>query len=141
MLLFFKTKFPWGEPTNFQDKIVFDIKIHAIRRDLLRQWENGRIINCATRTRTKNYNCFAKRICEGIQEILILTVEHEVKIVTIENFITETKFKTKFVYRKLSDRAIDLLAKNEGFDSTSDFWRWFDKPFAGIIIHWTELRY
>tara|TARA_R110000822_G_scaffold14427_6_gene50814 strand:+ start:10931 stop:11452 length:522 start_codon:yes stop_codon:yes gene_type:complete len=36
---------------------------------------------------------------------------------------------------------IEVIAHNDGFDSTKDFFKWFDTDFTGDIIHWTNLKY
>ena len=36
---------------------------------------------------------------------------------------------------------IEVIARNDGFDSTKDFFKWFDADFTGDIIHWTNLKY
>ena len=33
------------------------------------------------------------------------------------------------------------LAKNDGFENEEDFWQWFNEPFSGVIIHWTNFVY
>jgi len=30
---------------------------------------------------------------------------------------------------------------NDGFESLQDFFNWFNKPFRGKIIHWTDFKY
>ena len=36
---------------------------------------------------------------------------------------------------------MELLAKNDGFESMDGFWAFFNEPYQGMIIHWTETRY
>ena len=42
---------------------------------------------------------------------------------------------------KTNIKRIKILAKNDGFDSVDDFFKWFDKDFNGKIIHWTNKKY
>lgn len=43
--------------------------------------------------------------------------------------------------RRLKPEEVEVLARNDGFDSISDFFKWFNKDFQGSIIHWTDLKY
>jgi hypothetical protein len=43
--------------------------------------------------------------------------------------------------RVITPEKIDELARNDGFDSTDQFFCYFDKDFSGRIIHWTNTRY
>lgn len=36
---------------------------------------------------------------------------------------------------------IEMLAHNDGFANSNDFFRWFKKDWSGFILHWTDLRY
>lgn len=40
--------------------------------------------------------------------------------------------------RRLSTDEVRKLAINDGFDSTHDFFQWFNRDFKGYIIHWTK---
>lgn len=40
--------------------------------------------------------------------------------------------------RRLSTDEVRKLAINDGFDSTHDFFQWFNQDFKGYIIHWTK---
>ena len=41
----------------------------------------------------------------------------------------------------LTNKQIEQLAKNDGFDSVQDFFNWFNEDFNGRIIHWTDFKY
>lgn len=43
--------------------------------------------------------------------------------------------------RFLSDSERELLAINDGFTSLKQFYKWFNEPFKGYILHWTNLIY
>lgn len=36
---------------------------------------------------------------------------------------------------------LQVLSRNDGFDSLEHFFTWFHDDFEGQIIHWTDLRY
>ena len=129
MILSFKKKFPWGKPTNFEEKIINWLKIHTLREDKFGRWNAGRVCQCATGVRTKKYNCFAVRSCVYIQAIQI-------------NYYGDNGYPDVIIDGDLlSQERIELLAKNDGFDSVEDFFKWFEEDFQGKIIHWTDLKY
>lgn len=33
------------------------------------------------------------------------------------------------------------LALNDGFESVKQFFQWFNEPFVGKLIHWTDSKY
>lgn len=137
MILSFKKKFPWGTETNFHRKIVFDkTKIHSIREDKSGRWKTGRLIHMAHGVRTKFYHCFYKDYCVSIQKIKIthFDVRKYKNTSSVRIWIDE-----KLFYDVSQD--IEKLAKNDGFDSVEDFFKWFDEDFKGKIIHWTDFRY
>jgi len=39
------------------------------------------------------------------------------------------------------DLSIELLAKNDGFESVEDFWKWFNVEKTFRCIHWTDFKY
>lgn len=118
-----------GFKKQFVDKILGGSKIHTIRRDQHNRWKTGNSIQFATGVRTKNYHCFKIGRCESYQIIQIV-------------YPGFTKFPQVFIDGFLiSDITFDQLIKNDGFDNAEDFYKWFDKSFEGIIIHWTKLRY
>lgn len=142
MMLNFKTAFPWGEPTNFDIKIIMCgkwvkpcigfvceipplAKLHTIRQDKSDRWHTGQLIHFARGARTKKYLCFANGSVQSTQKI---TINSSIASVAIDG-------------RELSSEEIAQLAINDGFDCIADFLRFFNKPFTGKLIHWTVLRY
>ena len=121
MVLSFKKQFP--------DLIMKGIKIHTIREDRFMRWHKGIKIHFATGVRTKNYNQFRDGECKGVQKVVILW-EGGVPIV----YIGGAEFPS-------TANQVALLAKNDGFESTEDFFKWFNKDFKGEIIHWTNFMY
>lgn len=114
---------------QFIESILQGSKIHTIREDKTNRWGAGRIIQAATGVRTKYYKQFFTSECKDIQEVCIL-IEH--KNVIIYDGRDQTY---------LCPESIERLAKNDGFKTVEDFWQWFDKPFKGKIIHWTNFKY
>ncbi len=134
MILGFKTKFPWKEPTNFKEKILEGIKIHTIRADPKGRWRPGMSIQMCYRG--KNYSILEEfnkghlhlQKCKAVQEITINTIKNPA-IITVDG-------------RQLGLAEHLLLAKNDGFEDIHEFYRWFNMvEFKGKIIHWGEYRY
>jgi hypothetical protein len=129
--------FPWGTPTQFEQKILSGTKIHTIREDRGYRWRPGMKIHLSTGIRTKHYRCFHETECVSIQPI---TIKHgpgdQVSV-----FISGLKFYHQMGALILNFDGMEQLAKNDGFEGVNDFFRWFDKDFQGRIIHWTDLKY
>jgi hypothetical protein len=131
MTLGYSTKFPWGGPTRFPEKIILGEKVHTIRQDLKKRWRQGRPIQHVTGNRTKLRDMFLENECDGVQTIKILfTKEAEVKRVIVDG-IDIPEWKT--------------IAENDGL-TVDQFTKWFysaseAEVFTGVIIHWTNLRY
>jgi hypothetical protein len=140
MNLSYKLNFPWGPPTNFPEKVMGDIKIHSMRSDPKRRWKKGKLIHHATGVRTPKYHCFLQNECTGTQETEIKHYYWKGNKVS-----TDVIIDGRLVYHKgiiVSDpETIEQLAKNDGFDSVEDFFKWFDSDFSGVIVHWTDFRY
>lgn len=117
---------------SFVESIKSGIKIHTIRADESGRWKPGQKIHFWRRNprNTKgNPYPFGESICKSVQTIGIDPVAKKVEIGLngIEN--------------ELSISGINLLAFQDGFNSVDEFWAWFNKPFYGKIIHWTEYMY
>ena len=131
MVLGFKVKFPWGEPTNFKEKILARTKIHTIRKR--GRWRAGLQLHMANGVRTIFYNQFnaGRRdlsTCTGTQDLEIIYKGPRIRVFIDRKEIT---------YMELLQ-----LAHNDGFDSTADFKRWFNTTQTDLqIIHWTGFRY
>lgn len=112
---------------QFIPKILDGSKIHTIRRDPERRWQKGVKIHFATGVRTKDYNQFHEGVCRFNQAI-------HIQGRTIHLGLNGGM-------HRLSEKGVDLLAKNDGFDSTDAFWEWFNEDFYGVIVHWTDFVY
>lgn len=126
MILNFKTQIN-GVPTNFKEKILSGQKIHTIRKK--GRWKAGDTIHFSTGARSKNYECFNLDGVKCVQSI-------EIKL---------HDFNTLSVV-KIDGREVGLkeqleLAKNDGFDSHSDFKNWFKDGGEFDLIHWTDKKY
>ncbi|WP_185284952.1 hypothetical protein [Elizabethkingia anophelis] len=175
MILSFKTQIN-GKPTFFQEKIfagliknkiipgtedffdcyrinyaatVLKPKIHTIREDNSYRWKPGIMIDFFIGTRTKNMFRFAPRIqCVAVQEIFMTRRGSDLEITVSKehSYIGGDDF---YLYYEAKEQ----LAINDGFDSYSDFVKYFlekieehgDKTgnywFKGKIIHWTDFKY
>lgn len=139
MNLGFKIKFPWGALTNFEQKILSGEKNHSIREDPKRRWKVGIKIHMATGIRTKNYRCFCdKFVCKSIQEIRIFYGPFTDEVTVL---IDGKEFYHRVGIYVVKSKDMIKLAKNDGFDCVGDFFKWFNKDFSGVIIHWTDLKY
>jgi len=142
MIISFKTQFPWGEPTNFEQKIKDGLKINTIRRDKHCRWKPGMQIHMATGVRTSNYNCFDDtKYCKSVQSIKMNYYREGDILRNFEIIIDGDLFYSQSGYGSFGSGNLDILAKNDGFDSTDDFLRFFDNCFEGRIISWTPFRY
>lgn len=117
-----------GFKPQFVEPILNGTKIHTIREDKKNRWQYGRSIQMATGVRTKNYKCFAQRVCLGFRTIEI-NPNTKTVIFTQANGQNHT----------LNDLQIELLALNDGFKTVQDFWNWFNKPFKGKLIFWNKV--
>lgn len=157
MVLGFKTEIN-GKLTLFVGKIkrsfgsLLDLqpKLHTIRKG--NRWKAGMTIHFATGVRTKFYNCFHVAKCVSVQGIEIIDCDQLQPSQYNNQFIVVSReiagidyynaFMIKIDGRALSTTDIITLAQNDGFDSTKEFFEWFEyKEFFGQLIHWTDLRY
>ena len=166
MILGFRQYFPWHTeknpaPTYFREKIlasvglvtasailsvdvrkkvfqtdelsapIYQPKLHTIREGS--RWKAGDIMHMAYGVRTKNYQQFNKGISQlervkSVQKIEIIRDPHFGCLIQIDN-------------RQIGMATIQDLITNDGFDSSDDFLKWFNKDFVGQLIHFTDLKY
>lgn len=132
MILSFKKK--------FKPLILSGQKIHTLREDKQGRWKAGNKIHMATGVRTKDYDCFMEDDCEAVQKIEIKYLK-VFRIYHIFVKIDGSIFYTDIGPSKNETSAMEQLAKNDGFDSIEDFFKWFNTDFSGVIIHWTDFLY
>lgn len=125
-----------GFKQQFVDKILDGSKIHTIREDKTKRWKLGNTIHFATGVRTKNYKQFHEGVCKEVQDFEVeydedyvcVLIDGKVFYEKNESFVTQTE-------------AMLQLAKADGFESIDDFFKWFNSPFKGRLIHWTDFVY
>lgn len=86
-------------------------------------------IQFATGVRTKNYHMFKDGTAYSVQAIRIVPQE---QINDGRAYIDA---------RELDFNELQILAWNDGFEHVVAFWTWFDEPFTGQLIHWTNYKY
>jgi hypothetical protein len=146
MILGFKRKFPWGEPTLFKEKINYCLdkvntldrsmfpKVHSIRKGS--RWKPGMLIHLAYGQRTKQYECFQLATVKTVQAVRIYT---DIKEVWVAKRGIDNSYFIHF--EKLSLKDVETLALNDGFDSVDLFWKWFNVDVDGQIISWVGKLY
>lgn len=138
MILGFKTKFPKelnNKPTEFVKKIQDKIKITTFREDKHKRWKAGRSIQFYEGGyRKKQRKKFFEDTCKSVQEV------------TMQNAFGEILFSFDGGKpQTLSYDQLQTIARNDGFDSVSEFVIYFipkaGAEWKGRIIHWTDLKY
>lgn len=171
MTLGFKQQFPWATkdsqvPTYFREKILLPTKlrllpygaaeswypkIHTMRADPTNRWKAGRKIEMVYRgAGYKIIDHFNKgipelEVCTGVQKVEISWYTYHAKPLEIMGLKGGTHREPIVIidgqrYPGACSQIRDL-AKNDGFDSLEDFYKWFNKDWEGKIIHWTDYRY
>lgn len=120
-------------------------KLHTIREDPNDRWKPGVIIHfvqwMGKPYRSKVYR-FAPLIpCVSTQNIKIKYNTGGGVNVFIDDKFFYYQTEWGLEWDKESKANMLMLATNDGFNSISDFFKWFDKDFKGKIIHWTDLKY
>jgi len=118
-------------------------KLHTIREDKPDRWKSNMKIHFVIFNRSKNEFRFAPvLLCKSTQKFELYydhknnkrSVYIDDKLFYSENFNHIPDFFLKFLFMR-------QLAFNDGFNSIKDFFNYFDKPFKGKIIHWTDKIY
>jgi hypothetical protein len=114
-------------------------KLHTIRAG--NRWKAGMKIHPVINNRTKDRFQFAPEFeCVSVQEIRI----EEMLMTASNSCYQHPDGRIRVVYvddHRLYKEDIQKLAINDGFDSLTDFFNYFNEDFKGQIIHWTDLRY
>lgn len=159
MVLPYSKTYPWNDnlPTAFANKIIapyvdqfkdYTPKIHTIREG--DRWKAGNSIQMAYGVRTKdyfqfNYEVKETQVCKSTQRIIINPNLQRAKTESIglNNLLgTFIPFPDICIDgRLLQQDEILKFITNDGFDSMLSFMFWFNKPFSGQLIHWTDLKY
>lgn len=125
--------------SQFKEKVLSGEKIHTIREDKSDRWQPDKTIHFATGVRSKNYNCFKEGVCVSVNPILITPKER--KVTLWEGDIPFDVLEQYRVDRELDWKRREAFCRNDGFDSEQKFWEWFNKPFQGKLISWTNFKY
>ena len=127
---------------NFPEKILNGTKIHTLREDQHNRWKAGRSIQMSILVRTSKQRKFADKECTGVQTINILYVNNRGEVHFIIDGNKLLGIWHRFIPEKsVNPEAIEVLARNDGFESVEGFLKWFVRDFEGKIVHWTEFRY
>lgn len=116
-------------------------KIHTIREDKKNRWKVGTKIDFFINARQKNMFRFAPVLpVVSIQKVEI-EITKNAGILKRQVFIDDI-FQ---IYYEYDDRIIDKgmleFVQNDGFDTIEDFFAFFNKPYTGKLIHWTDKKY
>lgn len=107
-------------------------KLHSIREDKSNRWKAGNDIHFVINNRTPERFQFAPVVkCISVQKIEIKHVDDDGFPWANPVVYIDGKWFTE----------VEILAKNDGFESVDQFFAWFNKDFTGKIIHWTDLKY
>lgn len=109
----------------------FKPKLHTLRFDEADRWQPGRVIHFYIYNRTKRMFNFAPlATCVSTQLVRIIAIEQKVYI------------QEPHGYRQLTNKEVEALAVNDGFENTNDFYNYFLNHHSNIkLIHWTNLKY
>jgi len=115
-------------------------KIHTMREDKKNRWKPGIKIHMAFGVRTRNYWCFNDQdVCKSDQKIEVrYKKENGERLVIIDGHYFYCRRENLCIY---GFEEMKQLAKNDGFESVEDFFKWFNKDATLKIIHWTDFRY
>jgi hypothetical protein len=134
MVLAFMAKFPSGQATNFERKILDGVKLFTLRKPSKREYKPGMKLQMAYGVRTKNYRQFAEATVERIERVSMLIMRG----IPIFSVLVDGS--------PVMD--MDKFAKDDGFDSLAEFeayWRGvFDAENVRHMelnqIVWTDIR-
>jgi hypothetical protein len=165
MNIMFMKAFPDGSPTDFENKInkclnneeltlreksemlvtgmvpkYVHPKLHTMRPITIDKDGNKKpcrirvgmglsLRNWAGKPYRSGQYAFADTRCRGVQAVVIVWGPKKDRVnVVVDGII-------------LDKSEVELLARNDGFESVEDFFKWFDNDFEGWIIHWTDKKY
>ncbi|WP_432221272.1 hypothetical protein ACRASX_11125 [Flavobacterium sp. TMP13] len=128
---------------NYIAKDKLPTKLHTIREDKNDRWKVGMKIDFFINVRQPNMFRFAPVLpVVGIQKVEIKWFElFGKKLVRI--FINDHSFgSVKFDDSNLIVTGeILALAQNDGFNTITEFFDYFNEDFKGKLIHWTDMSY
>ena len=98
------------------------VKLHTIRQKPIAV---GTMMNHIVYPYNKERRCVLTNFCKSTQ---MITIEPSSRIIKVDGMV-------------LSKFDMERLSKNDGFETMEDFWSFFNEPYQGMIIHWTDTRY
>lgn len=112
-------------------------KLHTLREDSKNRWKVRLIIDFFINCRKEDMFRFAPKVqVLGIQNVFITRNDLGKSMVFIDGklfYLQDWSLEHK--YKMLH------FAQNDGFETTEEFFEYFDTDFNGKIIHWTNLKY
>jgi len=112
-------------------------KIQTIREDKNNRWKSGKNLHFEQWI-GKPYNSKCYHFAPVIPCMSVQNIEIEYQgLKQNGNVIPAIKIDGEYLVKNEFYR----LAQNDGFDTESDFFKWFDKDYKGKIIHWTDCWY
>lgn len=98
------------------------VKLHTIRQKSI---AIGTMMNHIVYPYHKERRCVLSNFCISTQ---MITIEPSSRTIIIDG-------------KEQSKSDMERLAKNDGFETMDDFWTFFNEPYQGMIIHWTNTKY
>ena len=98
------------------------VKLHTIRQ---KPREVRTIMNHIVYPYHKERGCVLSNLCTETQ---MITIEPSSRTIKVDG-------------RELSKVDIERVSINDGFETMDDFWTFFNEPYQGMIIHWTDTKY
>lgn len=123
-----------GFKTKFKAPILAGKKKHSLRNDPKGRWKPGMKIHMVTNMRTAIQQTFSdEHKCTAVQDVVIVYHGKKPEEVLAPNVMIDG--------RELDDAEVLTLARNDGFESLTEFMDWFPEDCSKRLIHWTDLRY
>lgn len=137
------------EKNNENLKTRVHPKVTTIREDKGNRWKVGMAIHPVINNRSENRYQFAPTFrCLGLQAIEIKMSPCDLNGVNASETKTEMYIDGRLMFSNYwyfqdPDAGFKMLefVRNDGFESVPAFLKYFNKPFKGKIIHWTNLKY
>lgn len=121
--------------------VNYNSKLHTIREDKNNRWKSGVMIDFFINVRTKKMFRFAPKLrVVSTQKIEIKYIPMTIPKGELRPWV-KVDGKTVFFIDKIENDKMLQIAQNDGFDTTEDFFSYFNEDFNGKIIHWTDLKY
>jgi hypothetical protein len=112
---------------KFVDRIKSGVKFHTIRSDIKMRWKSGMTIQF-WKGNPRNVKNNPYQFGTGIVE--------KVRWITIHSLLNEVRIDGQL----LSPLELKMLAKADGFDSWEEMKEFFNIPFIGRQIYWSDFK-